>query len=159
MTHDDERLTPDHVMAHILAFFVAGVVPAPFLVSPFVFLVPLVLPFTLGHAFLLALPLYLILRSYAPRRINLISSAAAGFAIGAVSGTYFAWPWVNKPPSVIVGGALTYDGWLLLGQLVGTLGMLGALGGFAFWFVLLMCAALPGDAIERQSRANDRRST
>jgi hypothetical protein len=154
MTSGDHQIDVRNYVVHIAAFSLAAVVPAFFLVGSFLPLLPIAVSVTLAHSFLLALPLYLILRAYAPRSINLISSAAAGFALAAVSGTYFPWSWLHKSSRVqlILDGTLTYDGWFMLAQQAGVYGMLGALGGFMFWFVLLMCAALPGDAIECQSR-------
>jgi hypothetical protein len=104
-------------------------------------LMPLVLGVAVAHATLLGLPLFLFLRRKG--WANALSSACAGFVIGAVPLGAVAWP--RPPPGsrasvngvpTIVDGATTLAGWLYYGKLPVFLGLIGALSGLVFWFTL-----------------------
>jgi hypothetical protein len=104
-------------------------------------LVPLALGVAVAHAALIGLPLFLFLRRKG--WANALSSACAGFVIGAVPQGAIAWPRpspgshasVNGIPT-IVDGAMTLAGWLNYGKLLMLLGLIGALSGLVFWLTL-----------------------
>lgn len=90
---------------------------------------------TFGHAILLGLPLFLILRSQG--WVNVTTCEIAGFAVGAGPAAALSWP-TQHPQSHAVGSdtAVLISGWVNFLTPPAHFGMFGVLGGVAFWLVL-----------------------
>lgn len=117
-----------------------------------ILMLPTYLVLTLGHAVLLGLPLFLILRLLGRKRwITAISSVCVGFLIGALPLSILAlwfWDplgggnvWADDVPT-IVNGIPTLAGWLIYGKAFAVLGRFGAFGGLVFWATLKVSGSL-----------------
>ena len=105
----------------------------------------------LGHAVILGLPSFLLGRSLG--RVNLVSSAVVGFAIGVIPFTLFTLLITLTQGSanitssdgvpLVINGVTTLAGWL--GILVPWIlfGGLGALGGITFCLILKLTGGYP----------------
>jgi hypothetical protein len=102
-------------------------------------------PAFLGVGFILAaclgLPAYLVLRW--KKRVSAITCVLGGFAVVAVPVAFVTWPlsFANSTTSIdgvttIVGGVATAAGWALFAAGLIRFGLLGAIGGMAFWALL-----------------------
>ena len=110
-------------------------------VAPIAFIFTFVI--ALAHAVLLGLPLFLVFRSKG--WINIMTCVVFGFAIGAVPDGVMTWPMqhpglyagasADGAPGII-DGVITAAGWVSYVEPLVYFGLLGALGGFAFWAVL-----------------------
>ena len=132
------------------AFLFAGLAPA--LVMAALWHTAKIAPFTfaiaLGHAVLLGLPLFLVFRSKG--WINVMTCVVFGFAVGAVPDGVLTWPMhhaesymsasVDGVPT-IVNGVIAAAGSVGYVKPVIYCGMLGALGGLAFWVALICSGA------------------
>jgi hypothetical protein len=107
--------------------------------------VPIMVGVALGHAVVLGLPLYFVLRS--KRWVNAATSIGGGFLVGVIPGGIFTWPLrpgsrssssVGGVPTVI-DGIPTAAGWLGYLEFVAFLGLVGAFGGFVFWLTFRLC--------------------
>jgi hypothetical protein len=110
--------------------------------------VPLAFIFTfaiaLAHAVLFGLPLFLVFRSKG--WINITTCVVFGFAVGAVPDGVLTWPMqhaglyasrsVDGVPTII-NGVITAAEWVSYVKPVIYCGSYGALGGLAFWAVLI----------------------
>src|SRR5258707_14215211 len=130
-------LTPALVMAAL--WHTAEIAPLAFV---FTFAV------ALAHAVVLGLPLFLVFRSKG--WINVMTCVVFGFAVGAVPDGVLTWPMqhpeLHTSASVdgvlmIIDGVITAAGWVGYVKPVIYCGMLGALGGLAFWIALILSVA------------------
>jgi hypothetical protein len=144
------RLRIDRIVGTATAFLFAGLAPALVMAALWhtAEVVPLVFIFTfaiaLAHAVLLGLPLFLVFR----RRgwINITTCVVFGFAVGAVPDGIMTWPIqhaalyasesVDGVPTII-NGVITAAEWVSYVKPVIYCGSYGALGGLAFWVVLI----------------------
>lgn len=143
-------MRPQQGAGYFAAFVFAALVAAFFAVAPFSldaslnqFAGLLLVAFGIagGHAIVLGLPLFLVLRQR--RWVNAFSSIVGGFAVGATGGTLLTLGQfgrgysysVNGIPQ-IVNGVPTAAGWLNYFGTLGFLGALGALAGLTFWCIL-----------------------
>ena len=111
-------------------------------VAPMVFVFTLVI--ALSHTVLLGLPVFLIFQSRG--WIGITASVVLGFAIGAAPAAILTFPmsglalyasaWAGDTPSA-ANGLSTAAVWLSYITPLMYLGLLGAFGGLAFWFVLI----------------------
>lgn len=121
-----------------VAFLFASLAPALVMAALWftreIALTVLVLTFViaLGHAIVLGLPLFLIFRSKG--WVNVMSCVVVGFAVGAAPAGVLTWP-IQRPVFHIFYGSGATAGWVSYLKPLICLGSLGALGGFAFWFV------------------------
>ena len=125
------------------ALLLAGLAPTAvfFAITGDLRLIPFVLVIALGHAVILGLPTFLLLRSVG--RVNLITSTAVGFVIGAGPITFLTLlslgsngsASINGVPTII-NGVPTLTGWLYQLQSWMLFGGLGALGGLTFFLIL-----------------------
>ena len=113
---------------------------------------PLAFVFTfavaLAHAVVLGLPLFLVFRSKG--WINVMTCVVFGFAVGAVPDGVLTWPMhhaesymsasVDGVPTII-NGVIAAAGSVGYVKPVIYCGMLGALGGLAFWIALIRSVA------------------
>jgi hypothetical protein len=86
------------------------------------------LPFTIGHALLLGLPVAAYCRHR--RWTHVIVAIASGFLVGATPMGLYAVGWT------MVNGVATGSAWVSCLRAAGTGGLLGAPGGLAFWLTL-----------------------
>ena len=144
----------DLIVGTATAFLFAGLAPA--LVMAVLWhtaeVVPLAFIFTfaiaLAHAVLLGLPLFWMFRSKG--WINITTCVVFGFAVGAVPDGVLTWPMhhaesymsasVDGVPTII-NGVITAAGSAGYVKPVIYCGMLGALGGLAFWVALIRSGA------------------
>src|SRR5260370_8815362 len=130
-------LTPALVMAAL--WHTAEIAPLAFV---FTFAV------ALAHAVVLGLPLFLVFRSKG--WINVMACVVFGFAVGAVPDGVLTWPMhhtesymiasVDGVPTII-NGIIAAAGSVDYVKPVIYCGMLGALGGLAFWVALIRSGA------------------
>jgi hypothetical protein len=143
-------MTRQYLASCVAAFLFAALTPALILagLAGSIQLAPIAFFVSLGHAILLGLPLFLILRS--TRWINAISSTVGGFIVGVIPGAFLSWPWspgsatsvsIRGVPT-IVDGIPTAAGWAQYVEISFYLGCFGAVGGFVFWLVLKLCGGL-----------------
>jgi hypothetical protein len=113
-------------------------------VAPIAFVFTFVI--ALGHAVLLGLPLFLVFRSKG--WINVMTCVVLGFAVGAVPDGVMTWPTHHlelhtsafvDSVRTIINGIITSAGLVDYVKPVIYCGLLGALGGLAFW-VALICS-------------------
>jgi hypothetical protein len=104
-------------------------------------LLPITLGVTLAHAVVLGLPVALLFR--AKHWMRLAPILAGAFLVGTFPGGFLALLSMGGTMSAsvdglptIVNGIPTVVGWKQYGMVVGTLGGLGAVGGFIFWLTL-----------------------
>jgi hypothetical protein len=134
------RLRP--IAGIVAAFLFAALVPT-FIVLVFTQSFDLAagaLGIAIGHVVFVGLPFFLILRQR--RRVNAVTSIAAGFVAGIILVAIFTLPFrpgssssFNNVP-LIVDGMPTLAGWLAYVQGLVLPGLLGALAGFVCWLIL-----------------------
>jgi hypothetical protein len=153
--------------ALIAALLFAALVPS-FVVAALaqsIGVLPLAFGAALGHAVVLGLPLFFVLRS--KHWVNSVSSIMGGFLVGAIPGGIFTWPLrpgtgtnssTNGVPTVI-DGIPTAAGWLGYIEFLAFLGALGALGGLFFWLTLKLSGELAraGHTAEGRVESHGRR--
>jgi hypothetical protein len=136
------RIQP--IAAIAAAFLLAALIPT-FIVGTLMqslAVAAVVLGIALGHAVVIGLPLFLILRRRG--RVNVLTSIAAGFIAGTIPMGIFTWPFrpgsrssssFNNVP-LIVDGMPTLAGWIayIEGWIIP--GSLGAIAGLACWLIL-----------------------
>jgi hypothetical protein len=152
----------------VAAFLFATLVPT-FIVGALaqsLDLAAIVLGIALGHAVVIGLPLFLILRRR--RRVNVLTSIAAGLVAGTIPIAVFTWPFrpgsrssssFNNVP-LVVDGVPTLAGWIAYAEGLIMPGALGALAGFVCWLVLKSSGnlATTTDAVDRRPQEEDRRN-
>jgi hypothetical protein len=132
------------------AFLFAGLAPALVMAALWhtAEVAPIAFAFTfaiaLGHAVLLGLPLFLVFQSMG--WINVMSCVVVGFAVGAAPAGVLTWPMqhpalhtnasVDGVPTII-NGIITAAGWVSYVSPLIYFGLYGALGGIAFWVILI----------------------
>lgn len=102
-----------------------------------------------AHVVLLGLPAFLVMNAF--RIITWLKSAVTGFVLGAIPAGIFALPFVHSAVDstgyyVEVGNVVytTVGGWTVWLKVVGSMGVLGTLGGLSFWFAWRGFARLLG---------------
>ncbi len=140
----------DQIVGTATAFLFAGLAPALVMAALWhtAEVVPLAFIFTfaiaLAHAVLLGLPLFWVFRSKG--WINITTCVVFGFAVGAVPDGIMTWPiqhaalYANESVDgmpTIINGVITAAEWVSYVKPVIYCGSYGALGGLAFWIVLI----------------------
>jgi len=142
-------MTRHYLASCVAAFLFAALIPAFILagLTGSVGLAAIAFYIALGHAILLGLPLFLILRSR--QWINAISSTVGGFIVGVIPGGVLSWPLTPGGGSVsirgvptVVDGIPTAAGWAQYLEILFYLGCFGAVAGFVFWLVLKVSGGL-----------------
>jgi hypothetical protein len=98
------------------------------------------------YVIVLGVPVYLLLRWR--KALRWWSAVCAGFVLGGVPSAVSLWPGGNAGPGnmnshseagkvvyTMVDGVTTREGWQQYAEVVGTMGLLGAVSGLAFWLV------------------------
>lgn len=141
----------------VAAALIAALLPAAVfaMVAGSLKILPLAFAVALAHAFVLGLPLFLLLRRAG--WANGFSATAAGFGIAALPLGALTWPlnhsgaryssWIGpeRVPTV-VDGSPTLAGWLHYLETLAQFGAFGALGGLAFWVAVSRFGLLPARA-------------
>ena len=150
------------VVTYLLAFIAATLAPAiVFMLMLFIFVFPpftyrggardavffglVALTMSAAHVVVLGVPAFLILRWR--RLLHPWSLATGGFVAGGIPIAFIWWPLLrrytdaeNMPslsilgsPAVMTDGVPTLTGWAIYAGVIAGFGLLGALGGMAFW--------------------------
>ena len=152
------------ILRSVLALLAAALAPAGLILGPYAaelllngveeptawqrfnFLLSMVLATSFLYVIVLGVPAFLLLRWR--RAIRWWSSIAAGFVLGSVPAAIALWPGGNASPGnmssysdgekiiyTMVDGVTTRAGWVRYAEVTAMIGLLGALGGLAFWLV------------------------
>lgn len=143
-----DQLRIERIAGTATALLFAGLAPALVMAVLWytVDIAPIAFAFTfaiaLSHAVLIGLPLFLVFRSKG--WINVMTCVVFGFAVGAAPDGVLTWPMQHADMSAtvdgvptIINGVIATTGWVGYVKPVIYCGMLGALGGFAFWVALI----------------------